>query len=566
MITRLESPRTLRRYLVYDMEWVPGTLEIRMVGVYDGKRYRYYRTVIDFLNGELTSDNRGRWFYAHAGGLADFQFVLQMLLKSSSYRITGSFSGSSAIIVRVTRGKNSWTFVDSYWLLREKLRNIGKWIGIHKGNEDESVEFYSSATIEQLREYNEIDCVILFEAIAQFESVLLELGGMLKMTQASCAMDLFRRRFLKRDIDTSMQVNRIARHAYVASRVEVLATECDDAYYYDINSSFPYAMTMPVPGDLIGTYRKRLPDRGIYLADVTLTVPDSFLPPLPRRFGGRIFFPVGTWRGWFTSVDIELLLANGGTIETVHESMAFEPITDLRDYALTLYDLRKRSEGFFKVACKYLLNSLYGKFAESEFKSGLVANPETPPNNGTMLMPGIFIVEREVPVPHMHVPISAHITAIARRTIYEYMSCASEVHYCDTDGFSTTSQYQSGNGLGELKLEKYIRHGRFVQAKVYHLDGTLAESGKDLGDDGVKAKGFSRMTLAKMNRLINGDDIEYVRMARIKEVLRSGNTAPRESVIRKRLHRENISKRFFYPDGQSRAWHVDELANVFPDD
>ncbi len=118
---------------MYDLEWVPGKFDplgrmpVRLVGVYDRERgYRCYQNVMAFLEHEMTHKNRGRWFYAHAGGLADFQFLLQKLIECKGYKIKASCSGSSLIIVHVTRGKNSWHFVDSYWLLREKLRKIGE--------------------------------------------------------------------------------------------------------------------------------------------------------------------------------------------------------------------------------------------------------------------------------------------------------------------------------------------------------------------------------------------------------------------------------------------------------
>ena len=218
-ITPIVKPRSFRTYLTYDLEWIPskfqsdGTMPVRLVGVYDGNRYRAYATIEAFLNGELTSKNRGKWFYAHAGGLADFQFLLEVLIKNPAYKIKASPSGSSLIIVHVTCGKNVWHFIDSLWLLKDKLRNIGKWIGMDKGNADESEEFFRDAPLNVLREYNEIDCIILYKAIALFEQVLYELGGMLKMTQASCAMELFRRRFLEREIETSEPLNDTARQA-----------------------------------------------------------------------------------------------------------------------------------------------------------------------------------------------------------------------------------------------------------------------------------------------------------------------------------------------------------------
>jgi hypothetical protein len=534
--------------------------------VYDGERYRCYYSVHDFLNNELTSKNRGKWFYAHAGGLADFQFLLHDLLHRKGFKITASFSGSSAIIVHVSRGKNSWHFIDSFWLLKAKLRDIGKWVGISKGNEDESEAFYKDAPINILREYNEADCVILYRAISQFETTILELGGQLKMTQASCAMELFRRRFLKKPIDTDDRINVISRSAYFASRVEVINRQCEDAFYYDVNSSFPYAMTFPIPGDPIGSYKGRMPDYGLYIADVDVVVPECFLPPLPTRLAGRLFFPVGKWRGWFSNIDIELLQKVGGRIDKVYQSIAFEPRDDCREYAQTLYDIRAKSTGFMVIGCKFLLNSLYGKFAESDIKSSLIVNPDVPDReNWKELFPGAFIAERQVPIPHMHVPISVHITAIARRTLFNYMGYASETHYCDTDGFSCTNELDSTDGvLGKIKLEKIIKKGRFILAKVYDLEGTDPD-GKPIHL--LKAKGFSRVDLPKFEKIIAGQEVQYSRMARIKEVLRgsakSGSTEPVERNYTKKLRPDSISKRFFYPDGHSRPWSAKELEDIF---
>src|SRR5207245_174765 len=124
---------------------------------------------------------------------------------------------SSAIIVHVSRGKNAWHFVDSYWLMRDSLANIGKWIGLEKGEKEDKKIFY--APISELKIYNERDCIILYQAVQQFEIALLDLGGELKMTQASCALNLFRRAFLRSEIVTHRRVNEICRQAYFASRV-----------------------------------------------------------------------------------------------------------------------------------------------------------------------------------------------------------------------------------------------------------------------------------------------------------------------------------------------------------
>ena len=135
------------------------------------ERYQSFETIHDLLGFMLTREMRGMWFFAHAGGLADMQFVLDVLLdeikkqkaeeccsstttigedgeknvefKSGAWQIKASFSGSSAIIIHVIKGKNAWHFVDSYWLLRDKLASIGKAIGVLKGDSPEAKAWMS---------------------------------------------------------------------------------------------------------------------------------------------------------------------------------------------------------------------------------------------------------------------------------------------------------------------------------------------------------------------------------------------------------------------------------------
>ena len=578
-LTIIKSKRKVRDFLTYDLEWVPGSLKVRLVGVYDGERYRCYDTIDTFINRELTSKNRGKWFYAHAGGLADFQFLLEKLSERENWEVKCAFSGSAAIICTVRRDKNAWHFVDSYWLLRDKLENIAKWIGLVKGeeadfanmSEEDKREFFATVPLSTLIPYNEQDCVILWKAIQEMQLTLLELGGQLQKTLASSAMHLFRREFLTKDIPTNWGINARGQDAYFASRVEVLNSESWESEYYDINSSFPYAMTKACPGEYIGSSRY-LPDYGLYMGDVTIEVPECYLPPIPLRFKGRLFFPCGQWRTWLTSVDIELLQNMGCKILKVHEVLNFEPFHDLKNYALTLYELRKKAPTpFERTAFKLLLNSLYGKFAEGEEKRSMIVNPEKiERDKWEMLFPGAWIREVPVPIPHRHVPVSAHITARARQTIFEFMHEAvvakEDVHYCDTDGFSTTHTYETSNELGGLKLEKRLNHTHWVASKVYWQQGQeLQKDGSwtELGDKGVKAKGFSRMNVAKMEALMEGKPVTYGRMKRIKEVAKKGSFKPEEVVVSKRLQKVVLPKRFHYPDGYTRPWQIGELRDYF---
>ena len=585
-ITIVRKAAIRRHFAVYDLEWVPETLQVRMCGFFDGEAYQCYPSVGEFLDNILVEENHQMWFYAHAGGLADMQFVLEELQTLKKFEVTASFSGSSAVIVKVKKGNLIWNFVDSYWLLRESLASIGKTLGMEKGNSIQGFEnfteaqkkaWYATVDYRILRTYNEQDCRILYCAIEQFENTLIDWGGQLKMTLASTAMELFRRRFLKKNIATVMNINDIARKSYFASRVEVFARDCEDAYYYDINSSFPYAMTQPCPGEFIKS-TKRLPDHEdkIYIADCEVEVPEIYLPPLAYRFKDRVFFPYGKWRSWLTSCDVQLLLQSGGKLRRVHKVLHFKPFTDLADYAKTIYQHRKNeTDPFRRGVDKLLMNSLYGKFAESPEKTTLHINP----NSKTMyrwnenhseelglvesLMPGFFLETRNAAVPHMHVPISAHITALARRRLYDYMKPCPDLFYCDTDSLLTSKELPSSNELGDLKLEKEIQEGIFVAPKVYRVD------------DQVKAKGFSLArdkgeARTQFNRMMAGEKIEIHRMTRLRELYRKGQTRPKEGIMLKGLTGlfagKTISKRCMYPDGETRPWRVDEIESTLSRD
>ena len=630
-------------------ERITEPLKVRLASLYDvqrefdeygdetivSERFESFRTVRELIDCILTRQNRGRWFYAHAGGLADMEFVLDEILKEikssmprkhnvtmptgterskgitkhesyakGSWKVRASFSGSSAIIINVSRGKNAWHFVDSYWLLRDKLSKIGESIGVKKGGTPEAVAylqscfgktdldlltkkeieaFYADAPLDVLISYNRTDCEILWKAIAAFEEEMWSLGGQLQMTIASTGMQLFRRAYLKSEIYTSERLNKIAEEAYFASRVEVFSRNCEDFLMYDINSSFPYSMTFPQPGGLIEV-RPTLPDNDseecIYLADVTVEVPDMYMPPVPHRVDGRVFFPVGRWRTWLTSTDIRLAIKTGCKIHKVHEVYVFEPIFDLKGYVTDIYAKRAAATNDFrKLVLKYLLNCLYGKYAESPWKQEMLINPsEIDRSKMQLLQPGVWLQEKEAIIAHRHVPISAHITAIGRRTLYEYAEMCfkqnQSIYYCDTDSIATKADLPADpKKLGALKLEKRLLWAEFLAPKIYRGEGYELKSNGQWSEKMMrmtKAKGFSLGSKdeawEKFERIASGDRVGIQRMTRLRELYRMDKTAPVDVLVIKALTFEMLSKRFHYPDGETRPWSIEELKSgkVYP--
>jgi len=233
-LTRITKPAEKRNFLVYDMEWYPGRSRLdsrdpiflseegenrglRLAGIYDGERYSSYTNIDAFLDALFTRDNDEKWMYAHYGGMADATFVLEAICRrvSDNFHVEASFSGSSAIIINVKKGPYTFHLIDSFWLLRDRLSKLGEAVGLKKLGEDYKCSNFPNcghidaleehyleegdeppslcvfyAPMGELKTYNERDCLILYKAIAQFEDLLLQLGGQLQMTIASCAMAL----------------------------------------------------------------------------------------------------------------------------------------------------------------------------------------------------------------------------------------------------------------------------------------------------------------------------------------------------------------------------------------
>jgi len=586
MIIRPPTAPRLHAITAYDFEWskeayseettksgskrLRGKLAITLAGAYDERGYRAYKTLEDFCQGEFTTVNSGRRFYAHFGGASDMVFLIRVLARRKDWQIRAIFSGSSAIVVSIEdRYGRRWTLLDSFWTMRVPLASIGEWLGFPKLEFDHTAEH----TWSELRTYNERDCMVLHRALCSFQETINDLGAELRVTGASTALDLFLRRYLQRPIRNSERINDYARPAYQASRVEPLQSRCDAANVYDINSSFPYSMTFPLAGDPMGAClrngRPTLPscESALWVADCDVLVPDQYLPPLPYRGKktGRVYFPTGKFRARITSEDMR---CGDFQVLKVHSSELFEARTDMAEFATELF--KRRQGGGFQSQCyKILSNSLYGKWGEQSEKEILLINPATVSPDLEALAPNIFLGSEQIEVKHAHVPFSAFITARSRRILREYALEAyrqtGAIYYLDTDSVFTTATLPESKALGGLKLEAQIASGAFHGPKLYAYSKL---DGREL----VKAKGFSRVVSSpkqgETSRLTYSDflslkeagAVAIERMRRIKELVRENRGfefEPDVLVSDKRLGKPHAKRK---PHGtDSVPWGVGEL-------
>lgn len=150
-------------------------------------------------------------------------------------------------------------------------------------------------------------------------------------------------------------------------------------FYFDFVAAYGRAMLLPLP-DYSTSYVSRVPQESFYIADVEVEV-ESVIPgvgPLPFHFkDGGLCFPVGTFRGWYTDVDLSL---PGVKVVKYHKVVNF-PQTGAFLKPITKRLLPKPGcHKITKAIRKNLYTGLSGKFSQNNeftlFIHGEKARPE----------------------------------------------------------------------------------------------------------------------------------------------------------------------------------------------
>lgn len=551
---------------VGDFEWRPSSYKLSCLGALDGDGYRAYASLDTYLRGEYGRSKR-TWF--HAGGLADFTFIIHWLLeRQRPFEIAPS--GSAALRLDAL----GTTYSDSFFLLRAPLASIGEGLEHEKGHVD-----YEHASFDELSLYNQRDCEILRRALQRFFQIIVELGGFPRSTAASTAMDLFRRVYQRDAAYVPDDVNAILRTAYFASDVQPAVRRAERAFLRDRNSSFPAEMRNPIPWRFLGR-AKRLPAGKLGFGLATVKVPKNCpYPPLPVRAGnGGIYFPTGSIHGWYSQLDIDYAAELGCDVK-VHEWLVFESSSDLAGFVNALAPLRmaakQSGDEFWALALKIVLNSLYGKFGERIWKEVVMFGRSTATSR--MLYPGVHVDEIERPLAHEQVQICAWITSAARIALHrQYWAIAHmtghKVYNWDTDCvFSSLDIVPNmGKQLGEWNDDGILRRARFLAPKMY--SGFYQKNDKT-PEYMVKAKGVAEIGRIMRDRRMEHDDkvmalqaswaalekgqtLEFPSMRRFRSILR-GNEAGEDDVTK--TYRGRYTKRRFISDDESAPWHRDEL-------
>jgi hypothetical protein len=518
-----------------------------MIGLFDGKRYRAFRDLSDFFDTVLHKKYRNWRFFAHFGGRFDVHFLFDWLRANApDIPIEINCAGSCVIAMTVRIGENRFRFCDSYRLLQKGLKTLTHDFDVeHKKLDLE--EAYQSW--EQMLEYNEHDCRGLYEVLSQFFDVF----DITSETVASHAMRVLRSRYLSRTMfGLSEEIEAMVRSGYFGGRCEIFRYDSRELYKYDVNSLFPAAMLGPVPVEYL-CHSKSIPDDddtiGFFRAEVTY--PEVYLPALPVHVD-KLYFPVGTFRGIFTSIELRRAIEEGAAV-TVLTGIHFAAEPILRDYVLAIHAMKERAEregknGLRHVA-KLLLNSLYGKFAQRRLQRVYFVDDGAADCGYYPLPNGVAWKWSFCRSSHILPHIAATITARSRVIQHRYLSTA-PVWYTDTDSVFTDRQLPTAGELGQLKLEGRAEFQAF-RLKEYRFGEEFALKGVP------RYKDDPRLERELRESYLAGKEIHFQRIAGFLESVRAGAPAARRVEVTK--HRGEVRDKRCRVGDDSRPWDYREL-------
>lgn len=262
----------------------------------------------------------------------------------------------------------------------------------------------------------------------------------------------------------------------------------------DIHSSYPFAMTRPLPfgkGKTINQFsqdgyseyvvfisfdHKGIPFQRCHTENRARLI--LGLDPIDKEFTfTRSQFP-SAFTGYMciNSIDLETLLSYADIKElTFLRGVNYATNTVIADFIRPIYEQKRTAKGVIKLANKLALNSLYGKFAQD--LSGII-NIYTSVNEYTR----ISAIDNET----IYKPLSSAVTAYARRNWVDAVYLlGDDFVYGDTDSAyfvnieEATARLEKAGLIHEDELGKwgfetkyapFIKRGKFLSKKNYLLE------------------------------------------------------------------------------------------------
>ena len=510
----------------------------------NGKKYEKWitfrdnDTLFDFIEKNIHSKERA-YVFAH-----NFHFDWAVIdgfnqLKKRGWMITKWIIDSQVFIIKAKKNDKSLVFLDSGNIVKTKLENLGKILGIEKLKVD-----FETVDDKELEVYCKRDVEILKEFILKWiEFIKIHDLGSFKLTLASQSFTAYRHRFMRHEIFIHARddVITLERLSYRGGRAEAFfigEKRGEKFYLLDVNSMYPYVMRerkypvklISVLDDVSIQKLRLILKHYLCIAHVRVKIDE----PCIGIKRDKLIFPVGEFDCVLTTEELKYLLKTNSILK-VYRVAIYEGDYIFKDYVDYFYELKRRykEEGnrvFYQIT-KLFLNSLYGKFGQRNEQFKVVGEYDGDYNFAikyydsvekrwyydVYLDGKIYRKEGYYEAFDSFVAIASHVTAYARMYLWELMKKAGleNVYYVDTDsllvneeGFRRLKNYINEYELGKLKLEFETDYINIRGVKDYNLKFKnrvkgIKESAVKIDDNTYKQKQFLK-TRTLLNKKISG--------------------------------------------------------------
>lgn len=523
-----------------------------------------------------------REWWGHNAGKFDSLFILQAAA-DLGWKCRCHIAGGRVITLKIEGPNGEFKIHDSMAVVPGALKKIAESFELKSrkllGDDDYSKDVREWA-IERLTEGCYADCECVLELLEKVETLFQQEGGQLKPTFSGAALSVVGAHTQLLDMRKLQGINTICRNSYMGGRVEVYRhTPQYELKEWDINSSYPYSMSQPLPWLYSGQSFKLQAaadfesDTRAGVIDATVSVPDTYLPVLPWRHPkhGGIYFPVGTWRAHFDSRELRYAVANGARIESLHSMQVFSVEQPFTAFIDAFYRLKANSTGAKREFYKLVLNGCYGKFAmkpereevhiygtqDEAIESAFLPKHK---NRFRFLSASdmrFVAIASEVWSKQTHYALASAITANSRVALHGYLSAAEKIAYTDTDSIhasrrSEMARFESTD-CGALKVELDNYSGVFAAPKIYGLTENKLDGKKHFA-----SKGFP-VSEETFNRILKGEVIESQRMHLALRQLKADNQVRRSLFGRSWKGLSTKRRPLYDADGDTTPWNVKQL-------
>lgn len=440
----------------------------------------------------------------------NLEYDIANLFKESEYLVVDRMVYASSLL-KVDLAGTQHYFLNTHSFFKGSLAAMGKFVGLEKLEGDPFSE-----------EYVLKDAEIAYKFTKMFQNKLFkEVGVNLGVTIGKMSMDTYRRSYmLKKQQITYNSPNCLK--AYYGGRVEIFRKgEQKDIKVVDINSAYPFVMREYEYPDTSTIEPSSIDTHHFGIGEFTMFVPgDTFLPVLPHKVkkDGRLYFPTGKFRGWWTYAEVRYAVKCGAKIIKEHEgegtNAGCNPFEGFIDYfyakrqgpkKILKKDPKNPQALFDDLFYKFWLNNLYGKWCQNKPGSEMTRDrwpffklekhrkdenfkeckvgpfycytvPKTEPPKTANFMWGIYVTS------YARIHLHKGLTDVRKR--------GHTLLYCDTDSImyhpcNTTLPVSISNKLGDWDMETFDL-GIFRQAKGYLL---LNKQGNEYDIKKVACKG-----------------------------------------------------------------------------